>query len=281
MKSSFFLNQWINVKWPVFPQAMQAGAQFCYALIGLHFLDWPKSNEIFASVLLFGFFYDGILYLIFPQDGRRFFRVSSSAVIISASTFLMVQSGVVWGYLICMFFGITAKHIFRVNSRHVFNPTNIGVLSLALLFPEFGGMVVDQWGGATHLIIIMLILGTITTFVAKKLWISFSYLGGFLLFAIMRSYLFDLPVLTIAGTLLGAPALLFAMHMINDPQTTPVNWKNQLMFGLLVALLDVTLRTNQILFAPLIALAITSSLRAVVIQARELYGSGQYSTAHR
>lgn len=256
------------IRWvkPGKEQFLQFLAQLSYAVIGVQYLEWPKSGPFFLALLAGSFLIDGSLYLVFPSAGRRCFRFSLSPFIIASSTFLMVQGFQFAGYFIALVAALLSKHLFRAGGTHVFNPTNIGVLTLAMLTPGFGGAVADQWVGATYLVCTMAVVGCVVTFSAGKAWLSFSYLLGFFASALLRYFFFGKPWLTMSGTLLGVPALLFMFHMINDPRTTPATRTRQVLFGAAVGFMDVFLRTFEVLFAPLFALAIVSAVRGLSIE---------------
>jgi enediyne biosynthesis protein E5 len=141
---------------------------------------------------------------------------------------------------------ICSKAIFRVRfksgSRHVFNPSNIGIAVTLLLFPAVGiappYMFTEGLGpvGSIAIVSIIVISGSfLNATITRRMPLILSWLGGFLLQAVIRALLHG-QFLSILNAMSGVAFLLFTFYMITDPGTTPAKARGQVLFGFSVAL---------------------------------------------
>ena len=239
-------------------QKSQAFALTTYVLTGCLVLAWPKTLSEFALLLVSNHIIDHVLRRLVFRDARPAAKgqiLAPSVIIISCGTFLLLQGYSTWAYLIAGFIGVSSRYIFTVQGQPVFNPANLGVLSIALAFPMLGTSFSDQWVGRGDLIAYMILIGTITAFFANKIVLCATYVFAFAFFAWVRGILLgpEVTILTISS-LLGASSILFVFHMMTDPRTSPPSRGGQALYAFALALLDITLRTKAILFPQLIAL---------------------------
>lgn len=136
-------------------QKSQAFALTTYVLTGCLVLAWPKTFSEFALLLVSNHIIDHVLRRLVFRDARPAAKgqiLAPSVIIISCGTFLLLQGYSTWAYLIAGFIGVSSRYIFTVQGQPVFNPANLGVLSIALAFPMLGTSFSDQWVGRGDLI---------------------------------------------------------------------------------------------------------------------------------
>ena len=175
------------------------------------------------------------------------FKLPLGAYIVGISYFLLVQSTHIYGYVIGGIVGQVSKHFFRVSDIQIFNPSNIALIFAVYVFSNVTYTSPEQWNGDWQMIALALIVGILVTLYAKKITIVFSYMIVFLIMSAIRSYVTGSPYLYLAGTVIGIPQIIFACHMITDPQTSPQKPSLQFIFGAAIAILDVFLRWNSFL----------------------------------
>ena len=100
----------------------------------------------------------------------------------------------------------------------------------------------------------MWILGSLIIWQAKRFHICATYVLSFLLFAYVRSWITGHPFLAEVAPITGPMYQLFIFFMITDPKTTVQTTWGQCVVAFLVALVEMILRLNESVYAPLYAL---------------------------
>lgn len=131
---------------------------------------------------------------------------------------------------------ITTKHLFRTKLANVFNPAALALVIAAVLFKSgeswWGALPDMGWGGVA-------IVAAAGYFIAdriNKLPLVLVFLGAY--FALFTAASFagtGTPVTEIFRTPDVQMAMFFAFFMLDDPPTCPVKYRDQVIFGLIVA----------------------------------------------
>ncbi|MBL7695636.1 MAG: RnfABCDGE type electron transport complex subunit D [Ferruginibacter sp.] len=116
---------------------------------------------------------------------------------------------------------ILSKYILRINGKHIFNPSALGIVAAVLLTGN-AWISPGQWGSDAVIVFTVLSLGFIVTTKVQKIDVSLAFLGSFggLLFTRQIIYL-GWPVDHFIQSVSTGSLLLFAFFMITDPKTTP------------------------------------------------------------
>jgi Na+-translocating ferredoxin:NAD+ oxidoreductase RnfD subunit len=193
-------------------------------------------NVIIALVIAVGM--DWICFLL----GKRKKWLADGAVITGIIIGLILSTTTSW-YLVAItaIMAILSKHLIVFKKKPVFNPAAFGLL-LTILFFQTG----QSWWGA---------------FGDLPFWtIGFLLLGGYLVtnrvnkfpqvFAFLSVYFLLLLLMGLMHVGEAADAfrppfinasLFFALFMLTDPPTSPVSNKDQVIFGLLSAIVGVVI----------------------------------------
>lgn len=176
---------------------------------------------------------------------------------------------------------VGSKVIFRVrvdgNSRHIFNPSNLGITVTLLLFPwvsiappyQFTEHVTGAWDWALPGVVV--VLGSfLNARYTKRLPLIAAWLGGFLFQGVLRSLLFDTPVAAALMPMTGLAFLLFTFYMVTDPATTPESPRAQLLFGASVASVYGILMMAHVVFGLFFSLSLVCLVRGLAIHARHV-----------
>jgi len=102
--------------------------------------------------------------------------------------------------------------------------------------------------------IIVWLLGSLIIWQAKRFHICATYVGSFLLVAYVRSGITGHPCRAEVAPITGPMYQLFIFFMITDPKTTVQTKWGQCVVAFLVALVEMILRLNESVYAPLYAL---------------------------
>ena len=143
-----------------------------------------------------------------------------SAVVTCCGLSLLLRSETMWAHPLIAAMAMSSKFVLRIHGKHLYNPANLGVIAAIALIP--GTWVSPgQWGNDLALAVWLLMLGAIVTTRARRLDVSWVFLGAFLGFVALRITLLG-QSWTIWWHQLGNGALLlFAFFMISDPMTIP------------------------------------------------------------
>ncbi|MGH9968400.1 MAG: hypothetical protein ACREBG_11310 [Pyrinomonadaceae bacterium] len=191
--------------------------------------------------------------------GRIFFGKwlnLASAYITGISVGILVRSPAFWPYALCSVISIMSKYVLRVKGRHLWNPSNFGICALLFLAPETAASLSIQWSNFIWPMLVIWVLGSIIIWRAKRFHISATYVVSFFAFAFLRSWITGHPWQAEIAPITGPMYQLFVFFMVTDPKTTVRSKTGQCVVVFFVALVEMLLRLNQVIYAPLYALFI-------------------------
>jgi Na+-translocating ferredoxin:NAD+ oxidoreductase RnfD subunit len=189
--------------------------------------------------------------------GRLFWRQwphLASAYVSGISVGILVRSPAMWPYVLGSTLSITSKYVLRLKGRHLWNPSNFGICVMLLLAPDAVASLGIQWGNDLPPMLIVWILGSLIIWQAKRFHICATYVLSFVLLAYVRSWITGHPFLAEVAPITGPMYQLFIFFMITDPKTTVQTKWGQCVVAFLVALVEMLLRLNESVHAPLYAL---------------------------
>ncbi len=224
----------------------------CILLVGHLFYGILESYERTALAIASAIIAELVL-------GRIFFGKwlnLASSYITGISVGILIRSPAFWPYALCSIISIMSKYVLRVNGRHLWNPSNFGICVLLLLAPETVASLSIQWGNFIWPLLVIWVLGSIIIWRAKRFHISATYVISFFAFAFLRSWITGHPWQAEIAPITGPMYQLFVFFMVTDPKTTVRSKTGQCVVVFVVALLEMLLRLNQVVYAPLYALFI-------------------------
>jgi len=174
---------------------------------------------------------------------------------------------------------IGSKYLFRAgtngHSRHFFNPSNLGITLTLLAFPWVGiaqpYMFTENLSGIGDWIfpaIIILSGSVLNTKLTLRIPLILAWLGGFVLQATVRHFLFGNLFLPSLNPMTGVAFLLFTFYMVTDPATTPSSLRGQVAFGFSVAAGYGLLMAFHIVFGLFFSLTSVCAVRGALLQTR-------------
>lgn len=169
---------------------------------------------------------------------------------------------------------IGSKAIFRAplgkGSIHFFNPSNFGIILTLLLFSWIGIAppyhFTENLVGSGDWILpgIIVCSGTFLNWrFTKRLPLIGSWLGGFVLQALLRHWLLGARLEAALLPMTGVAFILYTFYMVTDPATTPSGARPQVIFGAAVACTYGLLMLCHIVFGLFFALSVVCTLRGV------------------
>ena len=231
-------------------------------LLGLQLFwsDLPTSFTIFAvviaSVLGVQFFFSKIYKLDFD------FR---SPFITGLSLTILLKASALWIYPLAALIAIGSKFLIRAQDRHLFNPANIGIVIVLLVFSDMTWISSGQWGSSVWLAALLLCFAFLVLSKVPSRDMALLFLlcwGGALLF---RALWLGDPLAIPLHQLQSGALLIFAFFMISDPKTIPPKFWQRLIFALVVTcvayILTFEFRIRESLFY---ALALVCLIRPLI-----------------
>ena len=188
----------------------------------------------------------------------------ASAYISGISAGILVRSTLLWPYFLVSLVSITSKYVLRVKGRHIWNPTNFGVSAAAFLAPATITVLSIQWGNVLAPMIIIWVLGSVIVWRVGRAHISATYVASFLFFSWVTSLITGNSWSASVAPITGPMYQLFIFFMVTDPKTTVRSKLWQCVVVFVVALVEMVLRLNQILYAPFYALFIVGPIAMLV-----------------
>ena len=129
---------------------------------------------------------------------------------------------------------IASKFVCRVDGRHLFNPTNFG---LVVMLAATGDVWVSpgQWGSLAFAACLLAGQGGLVVHRAERADVTYAFLAAYGLLVVGRAVWLGDPLSIPWLHLQSGGLLLFAFLMISDPKTTPDSRAGRICFAALVA----------------------------------------------
>jgi len=161
-------------------------------------------------------------------------RGALSALVTCCGLSLLLRSDTLWVHPLIAALAMSSKFVIRIRGKHLYNPANLGVIAAITLLP--GAWVSPgQWGNDLALALWFLMLGTLVVERARRLDISWIFLGAFLGLVALRVALLGQSWAIWWHQLGNGALLLFAFFMISDPMTIPNRREARIAYAVIVA----------------------------------------------
>jgi enediyne biosynthesis protein E5 len=180
----------------------------------------------------------------------------ASAYISGISVGMIIRSPVLWPYALCSAMAITSKYVLRVEGRHLWNPSNFGIVAMLVLATDTVAPLSVQWGNNLLPMAVVWIFGSVIIHRLGRFHITATYVLSFLAFSFVRAAVTGHPWLAEVAPLTGPAYQLYIFFMITDPKTTVHARWAQCLVAFLIAALEAVLRLFQFVHAPYYALFI-------------------------
>jgi len=212
------------------PRLYQIGALASLLLYGMAFLGFDVSAARVA--LLIG------SALAAQLACSRLYGLASvevrSALISGLSLCLLLRTNSALLAAVAAIVTIASKFLLRWNGKHVFNPTNFGLVAMMLLTDRVW-VSPGQWGSAAFFAFLIACAGILVVRRAARSDVTLAFLGFSALLVLARSLALGEPLAIPLHRLESGALLLFSFFMISDPKTTPDSRAGRIFFALLVA----------------------------------------------
>jgi hypothetical protein len=192
-----------------------------------------------------------------------------------ACSMLLYPNERLWPIVFAVVLSIGSKVVIRApvgegRTQHFFNPSNFGIASTLLLFPQVGFAppyhFTENLVGVWHWILPVFILFTgviIHGLFTGRLPLVAAWLIGFALQGQIRALIYGFPPVVPLMPMTSAAFIVFTLYMIPDPATTPLKPWRQAVFGFSVAMIYGLIQVMHLVFGLFFALIAVCAIRGI------------------
>jgi Na+-translocating ferredoxin:NAD+ oxidoreductase RnfD subunit len=182
----------------------------------------------------------GLLDAIILRARKKVWEFPSGAVLTALIVAMVLRAQEPWYVVtITSVTAVLSKYLFRTRSANVFNPAALAIIASFYVFHT--GQ--SWWGALTDVVpiakVVLLAAGVFIADRVNKLPLVLTFLGAyFLLFTITAFVSNPLAVAEIFRTPDVEAVLYFAFIILTDPPTSPAKYPDQIVCGLIVAVVS-------------------------------------------
>jgi enediyne biosynthesis protein E5 len=158
-----------------------------------------------------------------------------SALISGLSLCLLLRTNSLWLVAFAVMLTIGSKFVLRWRGKHLFNPTNFGLVAMMLVTDGRVWVSPGQWGNVAFFGFLMTCLGGLVVNRAARSDVTLAFLASYIGLVFGRSIYLGEPMAIPLHRLQSGALLLFAFFMVSDPKTTPDSRIGRVLFAALVA----------------------------------------------
>ncbi|MEX0771515.1 MAG: hypothetical protein WD035_12320 [Balneolaceae bacterium] len=217
---------------------------------------WDKFLTAIAAAMMT----ESVLHKLITGEWRNL----SSAYISGNSAGILVRSPMLWPFALCAMISIVSKYVLRFKGRHLWNPTNFGIVAIILFASDYAAVLSIQWGSNMWAMAVIWMIGFIVLWQVKLFHVSAVYVIFFFFFAWVRSLLTGGLFMAEIAPITGPMYQLFVLFMITDPKTTVSTKWGRCLVAFLIAFVELFFRLNEAVYAPFYALFIVGPLAMIV-----------------
>jgi hypothetical protein len=217
--------------------------------VAFGFLEsWSRTALAIATAILTELVLGRLLWGTWPH--------LASAYVSGISVGMLIRSPEFWPYALCAALSITSKYVLRLDGRHLWNPSNFGIVAMLVLASDTVAGLSVQWGNNLLPVVVVWIFGSVIIHRVGRFHITLTYVLSFLAFSLLRAAVTGHPWLSEVAPLTGPMYQLFIFFMVTDPKTTVHSKRGQCLVVFLVAAAEAVLRLLEFVYAPFYALFI-------------------------
>lgn len=163
------------------------------------------------------------------------FRLSARSALISGlSLCLLLRTNRSALAVLAAAVTIAGKFLIRVDGKHVFNPTNSGIVAMLLVTNQVW-VSPGQWGSAAFFAFLLACAGSLVVNRATRSDVTYAFIVCYCALLFGRSFYLGEPLAIPFHRVESGALLLFTFFMISDPKTTPDSRIGRVLFAALVA----------------------------------------------
>ena len=158
-----------------------------------------------------------------------------SALITSFSICLLLRNDQIWLPMLAAVIAVGSKFILRYDNRHIFNPANLALVLITLIFDQ-AWLSAGQWGELVWFALLVSGLGLLVVIRSERTDITLAFLSFYALLIFGRAWWLGDPMTIPTHQMQSGALLIFAFFMISDPVTSPDSRAGRIIFAACVTL---------------------------------------------
>lgn len=225
------VRSWASSWWSGDPRRIQLTYQVLFMGIGLFALGFSTTWTQIVATLSAGLLTQAVFLRGLGLQRAGYL----SALNASFSVCMLLRSETWWGLPLAAALANASKFVIRVRGKHVFNPSNFGIVATLLLLPSVNFIPPAQWSYEFYLAGLCLMLGSTIVYRVRRFDISWTFFLSYMALIGIRTLVKDQGLMAWLYQF-NAGLVIFAFFMISDPKTIPDHRAGRILFaGLLVA----------------------------------------------
>lgn len=177
------------------------------------------------------------------QSSGVFLNSLPSALITALGLTLLFRADHYSTMMLAGCLAIASKFLLRVQGKHLFNPTNFGILAALMLTPD-GWVSPGQWGEEAWCALLFLSTGGLVLQRVGRWDTTVAFLGSYAALEALRNVWLGWTWDVWAHRLMNGSLLVFALFMITDPRTIPNARVGRIVWAIAIAALTFILRND-------------------------------------
>jgi Na+-translocating ferredoxin:NAD+ oxidoreductase RnfD subunit len=204
---------------------------------------WGQGVRAVLAGLVSSSIVAGLTDLLILRVRKKTWEFPSGAILTAIIVTMVLRAQEPWYVTaITAEIGVLSKYVLRSRSANVFNPAALAIIVSFYLFHTAQ----NWWGALTDVTPIakLLLLGCGAFIVDRvnKMPLVITFLAAYFLLFTVTAFVTDpLPVAEIFRTPDVEAVLYFAFFILTDPPTSPAKYRDQLICGLIVAIVSYAL----------------------------------------
>jgi phosphate starvation-inducible membrane PsiE len=188
----------------------------------------------------------------------------ASSYISGISIGMLVRSPDFWPYALCSAISITSKYVIRVDGRHIWNPSNFGIVAMLVLASDTVASLSVQWGNTLLPMVVVWCFGAVIIHSLGRFHITLTYVVSFVAFSVVRAMITGHPWAAEVAPITGPMYQLFIFFMITDPKTTVRRKWAQSLVTVIIAAVETVFRLMEWVYAPFYALFLVGPIANLI-----------------
>lgn len=214
-------------------------------------IKYPTLENLYLFISCIGFCISFDLFFCFIR--KRVLFIPYAAIVTGLILTLIIDPNAnLFQIAITCTLAMAIKNFLRISGRHIFNPVASGLFIAGILFNQY-----TSWWGVSFqnisqfnlqnlfFFLILLSVGYVSFVRLKKYYMILTFLTTTALITLFLNASFSFQAFI--ATFTNPSYLFFSLVMLPEPMTSPVNYKKQIAYGILVALLPFVL-SQQVFF---------------------------------
>lgn len=200
--------------------------------IGFSISTWDITAALVTSVVAELLFANIPFFLRRTEKPVLFFPKSALAAGLGITLFFRAISP--WYFVLATALAIGSKYVLKLDGKHIFNPSNFGIVTVAFLFSYATTIEFTQWGNEYVLYAAMC---AVIFFVAYRAGVIATTISFYVSYTLLLLFFVatDMRYSVHHYGLLSPSLALFASFMITDPRTSPRTFGGRILHGVAVA----------------------------------------------